>query len=103
MLHVDQHPVEAGTGDDLGRRRRGEAQPQPDLLLPGLDRALEVVLRKIVEHGGSFPRTAGVLAGSVPAGRRRHGIQWISGSATLAVPERKAKSQPLSAWLTFCE
>jgi hypothetical protein len=52
MLHVDEHPVEAGTGDHLGGDRAGHTEPQSDLRLAGRQRPLETIRRQIVDHGG---------------------------------------------------
>ena len=51
MLHVDEHPVEAGARDHLGRDRAGHAEPEDDLRRARCQRALEVVPRQIIDHG----------------------------------------------------
>ncbi len=75
VFGVDHDPVVARARDHLGHGGAAQRQPEADLALAGGDLALEGVLRQV--H------------------------QWISGSAMGAVPSRKSKSQPRSAWVTW--
>ena len=58
MLGIDQQPVITGPSVEFRHISAGQTAPQPNLLPPLKDRALESIHRKIVLHGWRFRAVA---------------------------------------------